>query len=119
MMSATAAMTEGTGKESEQAVRVWWPGGTKLTCFDRQLRVSPKRSLVSRDQMGHVLAKALKLVDAPREVVLGPDNSDEDTTKQPRKLAFRFDRVRFGAALEIKNTPSSDKMSWPFPTGGQ
>ncbi len=53
MMSATAAMTEGAGKESEQAVRVWGPGGTKLTCFDRQLQVSPKRSLVSRDQMGH------------------------------------------------------------------
>jgi hypothetical protein len=90
----------------------------KLTYFNQQPRVSTKRSLVSRDQMWHVLAKALKLVDAPREVVPGPDNSDEGTTEQPRKLAFRFDRVRFGAALEIKSTPSSYKMSWKFPTGG-
>jgi hypothetical protein len=65
--------------------------------------------------MGHVLEKVLKLVDAPREVVLTPDNSDEDTTKQPRKLAFRFDRVRFGAALEIKSTPSCEILSRPFP----
>ena len=86
MMSAGAAMTEGAGKESEQAVRVWWPSGTKLTYSNQQLRVSPKRSLVSRDQMGHVPEKALKLVDAPREVVLAPDNSDEDTTKQLRKI---------------------------------
>ena len=40
--------------------------------------------------MGHVLEKALKLVDAPREVVLRPDNSDEDTTKQPRKIGVPF-----------------------------
>ncbi len=69
--------------------------------------------------MGHVLAKALKLADASREVAFGPDNSDKDTTKQPGKLTFRFYSVRFGAALEMKNTPSSDKMSWPFPTRGQ
>jgi hypothetical protein len=69
--------------------------------------------------MGHVLEKVLKLVDAPREVVLTPENSDEDTTKQPLKMTFHFDRVRFGAALEIKNTPSSDNLSWPFPMGGQ
>jgi hypothetical protein len=63
--------------------------------------------------------KALKLAHAPREVVPGPDNSDEGTIEQPLKLAFRFDRVRFGAALEIRSTPSCDIMSWPFPTGGQ
>jgi hypothetical protein len=69
--------------------------------------------------MGHLFEKALKLVDAPREVDSEPDNSDEGSNEQPRKLAFRFDRGRVGAALEINSTPSSDKMSWPFPTRGQ
>jgi hypothetical protein len=119
MMSAGAAKTATNGNESEQAIRVWWPSVTKLTCFDRQLRIGAKRSLASRDLMGRVLAKAVKLADASREVAFGPDNSDEDTTKQPLKMTFHFDRVRFGAALEIKSTPSSDKMTWPCPMGGQ
>ena len=95
------------------------PVASKLTYFNQRRGVSPKRSLVSRDQMGQVHAKALKLVDAPQEVVLTPDNSHEDTSKQFRKLTFHFDRVRFGAPLEVKSPPNSDKMSWPFPMGGQ
>ena len=55
----------------------------------------------------------------PERVVLTPDNSDEDTTKQPRKLAFRFDRVRFGAALEINSTPSCEHNELAIPTGVQ
>ena len=67
MMSAGAAMTKQTATKVSRQLGLGGPVASKLSYFDRQLRVSPKRSLVSRDQMGRFLEKALKLADAPRE----------------------------------------------------